>query len=497
MALLVWVLWLNACVSKMEKPIASVSGIQAEEAVFLEYKNEGDREFNKMFWQGWQNAIDCYERALEIKNEPGLTGRLFEVYLLIAFRELYLQVPLANREQKLANLSNQIPGSEYGVFVKIIGSLGMKKAFLIGGEYLGYYDPEVEKKPVAKRDDVDYRYYLYILWLGFSRQYTLQSQAKQAFDERFPESNLFLSSAQDISLPLIDRKLGEYPDFAELFLARGNLYKEKRKYLAAIRDYQSAFKIMPQLFRAYNEIAGIYVFIQDYRQAIGFYDRTLEVSAYEPVALFGKAVSLSHLGQIDESNSLLRLLLEKQALNHGEAYYYLAKNHYNQQKLAGALEYIDLARSYLPYSAEVNMLSGLVHLAKQDHDGARADFLRVIDAEESSGDAHYHLGQIAWLRGEKEKAREYYRQAVECFWQENQGFDGKLTELNDTELSETDRDRAILKIKRLQAIFLQDAMKKTAPVLRIWQHRQGISRLIDIQAKLKEKYRETITVHLE
>jgi hypothetical protein len=123
---LVSVLWLNACVSKMEKPVAAVSGILAEEAVFQKYKNEGDREFNKMFWQGWQNAIDCYERALEIKNEPGLTGRLFDAYLLIAFRELYLQIPLSNRQEKLADLLMQIPGSEYGVFVRIIGSLAQR-----------------------------------------------------------------------------------------------------------------------------------------------------------------------------------------------------------------------------------------------------------------------------------------------------------------------------------------------------------------------------------
>jgi len=262
----------------------------------------------------------------------------------------------------------------------------------------------------------------------------------------------------------MDEKLAAFPDFAEMYLLRGNGYGSERKYQAAMDDYRKAVEIMPVLYRAHNAMATLCYSLEEYGQALVHYGRTLEVFPLEPTALFGRAISLSELRRYEESDQALDLMIEKQTFFHGEANYYLAKNSYYRQRWAETRLYLDMAAAYIPDSPEMNMLSGLLYLDQGEPGRAARDFRRVLEQEPQHAEAWYFLGQAALRENRTREARGHFQAAVGNFRRELEEFDAKLAELKGEAVSDPYRRNFYLKRLRQRRAYSRQALERLAPL---------------------------------
>ncbi len=169
----------------------------------------------------------------------------------------------------------------------------------------------------------------------------------------------------------------EYPDFSEYYVKKGYEFFRKGRGALSIRYFKKALELIPDYTKALNGIAGVHFFIyENFEKALKFYKHTLKFAPLNPEALLGKAVSLQKIGKYIESNKTLDILLQKQSLLHGEAYYYKAYNFLFMKNIKKAREQIELLKSYLPYSGDVNYLSGLISLKEKKFKKCRKRFFK-------------------------------------------------------------------------------------------------------------------------
>ncbi len=284
-------------------------------------------------------------------------------------------------------------------------------------------------------------------------------QAENEFRQLHGNSNLAVY-LRSYTLAEMEEKLAAFPDFAEMYKLRGDWHNSGKKYQAALDDYQRALEAMPVLYKACNAMATLCYSLEEFEQALLHYGQTLEIFPLEPTALFGRAICLSELRRFDESDLALREMVQKQSFYHGEANYYLAKNSYYRKRLEAARSYLDLAAAYIPDSAEMNMLSGLLYLERAQPGPAAANFRKVLEQQPLMAEAWYYLGQAALLEKKNKDARDHFQKAVENFRRELRDFDAKLDEMKNGMGSDTFQQNYYAKRLRQRAEYARDAIAR-------------------------------------
>jgi len=193
-----------------------------------------------------------------------------------------------------------------------------------------------------------------------------------------------------------------FPDFAEYLVYKGNKLVTYNRLKEASRYYEKALELIPRYTKAINGIGNIYYFtIYDYETAISYYQRTLDIDPLNPMALFGKGVSLHNLERYSESNQVLDFMLANQDLYHGQVYYYKAYNQYQMQNPGKAREFVDQAKKLLQISGEASFLSGLLYYQQNNLKAAENDFLSALyDHEFLPCYPLYYLGMIKAKRND-------------------------------------------------------------------------------------------------
>jgi tetratricopeptide (TPR) repeat protein len=451
--------FLASCAGPMTAP-----RLDADNALASRLQQQGDAEFAKMHWRGWKNALGFYEEALVKRDEVDLRQRLFTTYILLSLRETELLFRDESWLQKAEALLSLVPVLPCTAYLAIAQKKYYAHPLNPGG--FRHKTLELEKYPLPRDIGSALSQYLYLLFLRLASD-------RDSIEKYIAEENEFRRLYGDSNLavylrlytPLeMDKKLAAFPDFAEIYMLRGNWLNSEKKYQAALADYQRAVEIMPVLYKARNAMATICYSLEEYEQAFLYYGQTLEIFPLEPTALFGRAICLSEMRRYEESDLALKEMIEKQVFYHGEANYYLARNSYYRSRLEETRMYLNLAAAYIPDSPEMNMLSGLLYLDRGQPGQATSDFRKVLEQQPLMAEAWYSLGQAALQEKKNEEARSHFQEAVENFRRELGDFDAKLSALSREEESDLYRRNYYLKRLRQRAEYTRELIGRLTPL---------------------------------
>jgi len=456
---------LVSCAGPAPKPKLDIDAAQVSQL-----RQQGDAEFAKMHWRGWKNAAGYYQEALSKRDEAELRQRLFGVYILLSLRESELQYRNDSWLLLAEGLLPRVPPEPFLVYLAVAREK-MRNISLPRSGYSLSGAPELEKKPLPRETGSLLSHYLY---LQFLRLIT----TRDTTEKYIREEKDFLSLHGDSNLSVFmrlytpqekDEKLAAFPDFAEMYMLRGDGHSSGKKYQAALADYQRAAESMPVLYKARNAMAAICYSLEEYAQALLYYGQSLEIVPLEPTALFGRAICLSELRRYDESDRALHVMIEKQSFYHGEANYYLAKNCYYRNRPEETRSYLNLAAAYIPDSPELNMLSGLLYLDRGQPGPAAIDFRKVLEQQPQQAEAWYFLGQAALQKKKFREARSHFQSAIENFRRELGEFDAKLAEMKIKEESDPYQRNYYLKRQRQRSAYAREAIERLAPLRQIFK----------------------------
>jgi len=213
---------------------------------------------------------------------------------------------------------------------------------------------------------------------------------------RFPDS-LFLKF-QISCLPPGDTAawneiLTADPEYVEVLAARGGRTLAEKKMLSAEPDLLKAHEAVPESPLLPIQLASISFALEEYDQALDFFEKTLRAKADYREAELGRAICLSCLGRAAEAVPILNALITDGPSLRGECYFWLATNQREMSELAAAAESIEAAKPLLPRS-QVFTLSGLIALERSLIDQAEADFKTAVKLNAGDEEAFFNLGRI-------------------------------------------------------------------------------------------------------
>jgi tetratricopeptide (TPR) repeat protein len=433
-------------------------------------QQQGDVEFAKMHWRGWENAAAFYEEALAASDEAELRQKLITACILLSLRETELSFPNGSWIKKAEELLPHVQAEPNSTYLALAREK-LRHLTLSRGVPVAPGVPELGKNTWPRESGSALSHYLYVQFLQLvSDRDTIERYIAEEneFRRLHGNSNLavFLRSWTPEEM---DEKLAAFPDFAEMYKLRGDWRNSGKKYRAALADYQRAMEAMPVLFKASNAMGTLWYSLEEYEQAQLQYGRTLEIVPLEPTALFGRAICLSELRRYEESDQALREMIEKQTLYHGEANYYLAKNSYYRQRWTETRSYLDLAAAYIPDSPEMNMLSGLLYLDQGQTGKAELDFRKVLEQQPQHAEAWYFLGQAAYQEKKTREARQNFQAAIENFRRELANFDARLAKLKSEAGTDLYQQNYFMRLRRLRSAYTRQAFGRLTLLQKIFK----------------------------
>lgn len=116
----------------------------------------------------------------------------------------------------------------------------------------------------------------------------------------------------------------------------GNIQQKENELDKAIQNYTEAINKTPKLIEAYNNLTGVYMFIQNFDKALEIANKGLGQSSTEAELLFKKAQIVYLKGQFNDSIKLLNQLTNNPA--YFEAYRFLGLNYIQLNDKANALK---------------------------------------------------------------------------------------------------------------------------------------------------------------
>lgn len=182
-----------------------------------------------------------------------------------------------------------------------------------------------------------------------------------------------------------------------------------REHLKRLRDRN------PGAAARIRQAEGQILFEQGrYEESYRVYDEALGEHPDDGDLLYGRALAADRMGDVQQALADLRRLLElrpedPQALN---ALGYTLAN--RTDRYGEALEYIERAYRKTPDNAAVVDSLGWVHFKMGDYETAEQYLRRAHDMSRDPEIAA-HLGELLWVTGRREQARQLWRDARDAF----------------------------------------------------------------------------------
>ena len=435
--------------------------------------SKGDREFEKMYWAGWNMAISHYEKAWKISRDENLKQRLFFSYLLLAMREKEFHVrneEVLNKAEKLLteSNSNELDIIYLDIARRTVMTPGLWEKFQ--SQQLPEISRETIKRNIAflkANSHTDYRFYFYLDYLG---RYGGNEELKKNIRERdrflkeFPESNLRVSLGD--SQYQLEQMLDKYPDFIELIMIQADQFYRTGKYSRARSGYRSVLEINPRMPFAHTGLGSIFFWLELYDEAENCYNQAMAITPNFSRALFGKAMCKHYLDRFEQSNAILTQLLESQPLYHGEAYFYRALNHFNLKKNNQVKKNIQTAMTFIPDSIDLNAFAGIFYYYLKDLKKAKSHLQKVFEHRIHHPDAAFYTGLIALK--EKKPADTYFITAARYYWDDLKKQKIKMDGVDNLDLKENLKNK--LRVKRFQRLKEngRDSLEKLKKIMTVY-----------------------------
>jgi Tfp pilus assembly protein PilF len=466
---------------------------KAKEQKWINLVSNGDQEFQKMYWAGWKNAIRLYERALKLKKDERIKQKLFFSLLLLAIREKKFDVRNDEYIKKAEELLSGLNPKTFNIYLdiskRIVNAPGLSEKFKI--QKFSETSPEVVKKNIEflkTNSKTDYLYYFYLLYFGqyaSGQEFEKYNIESERFLSDFPYSNLKIEiggSSYDLY-----KMLEKFPDFIELILLQADQLYRTGKYTEAESRYRFILEINSKVPSAFTGIGSIYFWLELYDEADYNYNQALAITPYFSKALFGKAMCKHYAGEFEISNDILSELIEKQPLYHGEAYYYMALNHYNLKNNNEVKKNIEKAISFIPNSTDLNAFAGIFYYYLKDLKKAKFHLKKVFKHGVHHADAYFYTGLIAMT--EKKPAENYFTSAARYYWEDIERQQIKLNRVENLSLNE--KLKIKLKAKRLKRLknTAKDSIEKLTIIIKFFESaNRSFSKISDFLIKIKNQY---------
>ena len=238
------------------------------------------------------------------------------------------------------------------------------------------------------------------LWLGFNCAYT--GALQQTLDEwltRLPvwrETPLvaFKTAAAcgRSERAALDRLLQADGRFIELnyFLSVSEAFRGRID--PAMEHLQKAYAWRPRWPAVTNSLATDYITLEEFDQAVDFFDRTLAVVPNYTDAFLGKVRALTYAGRHIEALATVDqwLVLNRYV---GDARYWRALNEAQLERYDEAWTDIELSAKLL-INAEVPKLAGIIAYRRKQLDVSRAKFEESRERKRDDCETGYYLGVV-------------------------------------------------------------------------------------------------------
>jgi tetratricopeptide (TPR) repeat protein len=422
--LIVIILTASAC----KKPPIRIATPTATNKV-VDYVARADASMQDAHLYAWRQAESLYQKAYALLPSEEIRKKLLLAHFLIFVRQMDEGIPYSAGEAVMKELcagdsyeKNLCAAAEWIQNGRKAGQLRLTPAIFRG------QDPALES---------------YIILLLFQASPRFDAFSASDSPAAATESPLFLylNSAKLTSMDPGEFEK-KYPQFAEGYECLADHFYQKKQYRKAMAFYQRAVDIVPEYANALIGLGNLTFYVlEDYARAMRYYNAALKQDSSAVAALFGKSLVLQQLGEYTESNATLdRMLAGTIARNQwidgvpdtqyyrGEGNYLKAYNYYLMKDSLRARDYVDTAAKFLPDAAEIRYLSGLLHYEAKKIEPARLDFLHVSQMGNFNCNAQLTLGFIYEqfkglqgaqpLPGEKEpagkKSLQYFAASAGC-----------------------------------------------------------------------------------
>jgi len=468
--------------------------LKENEIKFVELKEKGNKEFKKMYWAGWKNAIDNYDKALKLKNDNNIKQKLFYSLLLISIREKMFEVRNYNYLERAKKLLPEIDNELNKIYLEIaqeIVDISLLSEKHKAHRWVGFETFQKNLNLILKNINSDYLYYFYIEYLGNHatvKQFKQFVQERENFSKKYPESNLGIEFAR-ISED-IEKKLEKYPDFIELILIQAEQLYRKGDFLQTEAKYKDIIKINYRVPAAHTGLGSIYFWLELYDEAIPYYNNALSINPCFSKALFGKAVSLHYKGNYEESNKMFSEIIEKQILYHGEAYYYTAFNNYYLKRYKEVDTNIKKAETYISDSIELNAFAGIFYYHSKKISKAETYFKKVLKQNNMHGDSYFYLGLIDLKRKKNEIAFVKFHNAARFFLLSINRIEEKLQNVKNLKVSEIYKKKRKQKLKKYLKNIIKSNMESLLEIISVYKNGKNpkLKQINTIFNEIKNKY---------
>jgi tetratricopeptide (TPR) repeat protein len=280
-------------------------------------------------------------------------------------------------------------------------------------------DTDLSRMQAANRNRAAWTEYLHThadddalsayLWLGFNCAYVPTSQ--QAMAEwltplpgwrEAPLVAFKTATCSTFNRASIDRLLQADPRFVELNYFAGLSATFAGRIDEASDHMQRAYAWRPRWPAVTNSLANIFITLEDFDQAVDFFDRTLVVLPAFPDALLGKVRALTYLGRHEDALVAVDQLLALGRWLVGDARYWRALNEAQLARYDEAWQDVELA-SRLLVNAAVPKLAGIIAYRRKQLDVATAKFDESRARDREDCETGFYLGvvlaeQAVWVR---------------------------------------------------------------------------------------------------
>jgi tetratricopeptide (TPR) repeat protein len=235
--------------------------------------------------------------------------------------------------------------------------------------------------------------------------------------------------------------------FVEIHYPLGLHAIAERQFDPAIEHFRVLYDARPKWTVLPEALAGAYFAVEDFAEALTFFERTLESSPESPDALLGKARTLTHLGRYADAIASLNELIAAGRWFVGDARYWRAFDETQLARYEEAWADIEEAAKYL-VNADVPKLAGIIAFRRRQFDVART---RLEDARRRNAkdcETAYQLGLVLSEQRDWTRATPVLDEANACLDSEDQQLAEAIARLRTSDVPASRRDQQTARRER-------------------------------------------------
>ena len=189
------------------------------------------------------------------------------------------------------------------------------------------------------------------------------------------------------------RNLLDEPTALEPLVKLAAVHLEIGNHQAAIRAYQTATALHPDVPVLYHNLGGLHMQMGQLNEAIAAFQRLTQLDDTDAEAYFHLGWLHARLRKFTDAETYLQTAIQRERTL-TPAYYGLAEVYVQQRQLGEAIAVYQQLTEAHPDDAKPWVRLGVLHLNQQQISDAITAFTKAIAVDENSADAHNNL---AWL----------------------------------------------------------------------------------------------------